>query len=334
MDPTPTLRCFRHPGLLVGLAVLGGGLLGCAMLRADESIADRRKHVESLMPEEKDELRRREERFAALDPAEQDRLRCLQREIDQDGEAEHLRLVMYNYHKWLMTLPDFRRTELLEMEPEQRLKRIKTLLQEQAQREATKMNSKDIAGVTHWLDDFARRHGPHFLEMLPERQRPVAAQRFAQLSAAERDREFWRLIWWRLQGGGGGAKVPLLAESEMVQLRTYLTPETRARLEARSHNEQWTIVSAWLMQIFRQQFKASGLGASDDEVARYFEQSLSDEERDRLLRLPSDEMQRQLRQKYNNAMKPLDWLGGRGGKKEKGKGDKTRNPKIKRDPLQ
>ena len=334
MGQTPTLRRFCHPRLLVGLAVLGSGLLGCAWLRADESIADRRKHVERLMPEEKDELRRSEERFAALDPAEQERLRRLQREIDQDGDAEHLRLVMCNYHKWLMTLPDFRRTELLEMEPEQRLKRIKALLQEQAQHEATKLNSKDIAGLTHWLDDYARHHGPHFLEMLPDRQRQAAAQRFAQLPTAERDREFWRLVWWRLQWGGG-TKVPLLTESEMVQLRTYLTPETRARLESAARNEQWAIVSGWLVQIFRQQFKASGSGASDEEIAHFFEQSLNDEERDRLLRLPSDEMQRQLRQKYNSAMKPLDWLGMRGGQKQKTKAEKMpRNLKPKRNPAQ
>jgi hypothetical protein len=316
----PLWRASRKVGLLLGLAVLGGGLLRPAALRAEESLPERRMQVEGMTPEQKDELRRREERFAALDPAEQERLRRLQREIDQDPQAEQLRRVMHNYHKWLMSLPDFQREKLLEMEPELRLKQIKALLDEQSQREAGKLNPQDLAGVTLWLDEFARRHG---LELVPERQRAAAALRFKQLPDAERDREFWRLVWWRMQWSGG-PKIPLVGPGDLVQLRNALTPETRARLESKSFNEQWTLVSAWLVQIFRQRFKAA---LNDDELARYFEQNLTDVERDRLLRLPSDEMQRQLRREYAIAMKPLDWLGGHGGQKQKGKGDKTHKPK-------
>jgi hypothetical protein len=198
-------------------------------------------------------------------------------------------------------------------------------LDEQSQREATKLNPKDLPGLTRWLDEFARRHG---LELVPERQRAAAALRFKQLPEAERDREFWRLVWWRMQWAGG-PKVPLAGAAEMMQLRSDLTPETGARLASKSLAEQWTLVSAWLVQVFRQRFKAA---LNDDELARFFEQDLSDGERDRLLRLPSDEMQRQLRREYATTVKPLDWLGGHGGQKPKAKGDKSRKAKRK-EPL-
>jgi hypothetical protein len=255
-----------------------------------------------------------------LDPAEQERLRRLQRDIDRDPQAEQLRQVMHNYHKWLMSLPDFQREKILEMEPEPRLRQIRMLLDEQTLRDTAKLNPKDLPGLTRWLDDFARRHG---LELVPERQRPAAALRFKQLPEPERDREFWRLVWWRMQWSGG-PKIPLASTSEMAQLGRCLTPETRARLESKSYGEQWALVSAWLVQVFRQRFKAA---LNDDELARFFEQDLGDGERDRLLRLPSDEMQRQLRREYAVTVKPLDWLGGHGGQKQKGKGDKSHKPK-------
>ena len=57
----------------------------------------------------------------------------------------------------------------------------------------------------------------------------------------------------------------------------------------------------------RQQHALGNFSIVDDErLADFFEKELSDEERDRLLNLPGDEMQRELQRLYLTRTKPPD----------------------------
>jgi hypothetical protein len=95
------------------------------------------------------------------------------------------------------------------------------------------------------------------------------------------------------------------------------------------------MVSRWVGQLVHQQFKqgaAAGLFfVGEEELANYFEHGLTDEQRDQLLRLPGDDMLRELRKKFWATAK-ADWTG-RGlhpsRPRRAGSGDGEKPPKAK-----
>ena len=285
--------------VLLMLAVLAGtGWSG-------DSSSEKRRRIEAMTPGEREELRRRHERFASLDPAEQERLRRLHRELEADPEAEHLREVMDHYHQWLMTLSLYHRAELQQLDPSERVKRVKSMLEEQAQREAKRLGVQDLATLTGWMERYALQHEARFLDMVPENQR----QNYQKAAPAMRPRMLFAMVWWRWQRWGM-PKMPGLTEEELADLKSVLSPEARAHVDGKPPGEQRQIVTGWIRQAVQQHLASLDLksqpGMSDEELAKFFEKDLSDQQRGHLLSLPNEEMQRELRQLYTMAKRGGD----------------------------
>jgi hypothetical protein len=265
-----------------------------------------------MSPAEKERLRQRLETFLAMKPGEQENLRRLHGQIESDSEAAKLRTVMNHYYKWYTTLPPFRRDELQELKPEDRIKRVKTLLAEQTQRDAKKALPEDIAGVIRWMDKYTEKHEDQLVRSLPETFR----KRYAELSPGMRPQV---LVWWHWQAMMAG-RVPPLSQADFTDLRKYLSAETRKRLEEKPAGEQWHILLGWIRQVVRQKSNTGNLKslfwlADEQQISQFFERGLNDQQRDWLLSLPPDEMQRELRRLYyQSRMKPSDRLERRPGK--------------------
>ena len=153
--------------------------------RVDESIKDRRQRIEQLAAPQKEELRRRWETYQSLDKAEQQRLHKLQEQLDADPDAAHLRASLDQYHKWLVTLPTFRRAELAELPADERVSRIKSMLDEQASQQARRLPPQDLAVVMRWLEQYSARNDEEpLLRILPESFR----HRLGQMNPSERKR--------------------------------------------------------------------------------------------------------------------------------------------------
>jgi hypothetical protein len=259
--------------------------------------SDRRQRIEAMTPAEKEDLRRRQERFATLEPVEQERLRRLHRELEADPEADQLRRVMDRYHQWLMTLSSYHRAELQQLEPAERIKRIKTMLDEQSQRDAKRLGPQDLATLTGWMERYAARYEARFLEMLPENQR----QNYQKAVPSMRPRLLFGMVWWRWQKWGT-PKMPGLSEEDLSDLKSVLSPEARAHVEGKAPGEQRMVVNGWIRQAVQHHMASLDLksqpGISDEDLARFFEKELTDQQRDHLLSLPNEEMQRELRQLY------------------------------------
>jgi hypothetical protein len=254
----------------------------------EETLPQRRQRVDALSSAEKEELRRRWELFESLEPAERQRLRDLHRELDHDPRSAELRTVMERYYKWFAALPPFRRAELLSLGTEERIKKIKSLVEEQSQ----KLRPQDLAGIKSWIEQYAARHDDSpLLQNLPEKSRRI----LDKMPAAERKQMIgMMLLTWR---------GPPPNAQDLADLRASLTPETQQRLEAKSPAEQWQIIAEAVRQWAHEKMAKSGMKSpfamvDDVELARYFESGLTFEQRDRLLTLPADEMQRELRQMY------------------------------------
>lgn len=281
---------------------------------------------EATYPVQQEQLRRRQEQFASLAAPDQQHLRHLQQQLDGDPEATQLHLIVQRYCDWLKTLPLYRRAEVLESEPGERIKRIKKLLAEQA-RPAKGLNEPDAAALLRWMDQYVAANESRLLQTLSKPRR----QQLLEMSPAKRLRVVAWLLEQQWQAAPPG-KAPL-TDNELAELRSQLSPGARDRLASKPPAEQWRILNSWLRHIARSHAVGrrpdDPLAASQEaELATLFEHELTDQQRDRLLSLPAEEMQRELRKMYFQRFRPAEASGSPGSvKKSSGTPPKAHHPK-------
>lgn len=316
------------PGLAAWILLVLGGLVGLSV-RGDEPLADRRARVESLSPAEKEELARRQERFSQLDAAEQKRLRELARKLAADEHSQQLRQIMHRYYQWVTTLPPYERSALVELPPSERIGRIRELLEEQARKAkrprpaatpamdrarrwllefggpvsavAKRSTEEDLKSLQPWLEQYLLRHESTIVERLPQAKQKKARELLA-LKNAERRKTALATAWLQLQLQHPPAPVSV-TEKEAASLHDQLAPEFRQRLgEIPQAEVQRRVILLWLRlaalyQVLQHPEPSLPL-VEEDELARYFDEKLDLMERDRLLGLPAEEMQRELLLSY------------------------------------
>jgi len=279
--------------------------------RTDETPARRRQRVESMSPSDKEQLLRLDARFAAIDPAEQRRLRQLHEQLQRDPDAERLRQLMHRYCEWLKTLPAYSRAELADLNPADSVKWIKNRVQEDARENGKRLEKKDAETLLRWMNQCMARQEAGFLQTMPEQER----KKLMEMSPPMRHR---LLIWQVLQRwqAAGGGPPPMMTNEDLVRLRADLSSEARQRLAAMPVAEQWPQVAAWMRHALRQRVGGKqGHGpaskADDERLLKFFEHELTDAERDRLLNMPGEEMQRELQRLYLTRTKPPEGTGHR-----------------------
>ncbi len=263
------------------------------LLLADD-IPSARGRIEAMTAAEKEQLGRRQEQFAKLDSAEQQRLRRLHRELD---EAPELREVLDRYHRWLMTLSPYERESLLELDPAERVQKIRRMRREEARVKT------DIEGIFRWLEQYAAEHEAQILKTSPQ-----WAARLKKLDPEARKRSvMWIMLQrWQARKPGQAPRLssPRLPDEELAALREQLSPGTRAEMEQKTPKEQWRMIAGGIRRAFRHQMAArrfrGGFVTPDlqQKLDDFFEHELSEKEQGYLLGLPADEMRRELQRRY------------------------------------
>ena len=176
----PTAVASRWPSVLKFVALIGAGVaLACfflpvqaqdmptSVLRArdlDQStgsrffgtINERRKLLMSLTPMELEVLRRRKLKFEQLSDSQRDQVVQFHQDLSARDDQDELRLVMNRYYQWLKSLDEKTRRQLLDLEPNKRIERIKEELDKQAKASfgrvgSTKLPNGDINSVYDWI---------------------------------------------------------------------------------------------------------------------------------------------------------------------------------------
>jgi len=242
-----------------------------------------------MSPEQKQDLERRYEQFMALTPQERERIRRLHRQLDEDPQGRELRETMHRYHAWLGTLPAVTRYELRDLEPAERIARIKEL-REAAHRGMRQPTPEDRKAIEAWLDErvaklkarleesIGRERAEHFSRLSPQFQRGVVV----------------RAVLFRRHGGRG----PATSFEALAELRDRLSPESRSWLAEQPPHQQWKTLARWIALAVRPHqggpHRGDGPPAAPGEHLDRFIEQLPPEKKDELLRLPPDEMQREL----------------------------------------
>ncbi len=300
--------------------------LGAGLWSGDELLEERRARVEQMDTAAKERLLEREERFLGLPQAEQERFRKLHQTVERDPQADELRAVMKHYYEWLKTVPEARRMELLELAPAKRIEEIRRLKAEQARKEAKEVKRpmadeirqellqaqvrgggkraapRDVDALDQWMFDYAARHGPKKVDELAEPLRAEARQEMARIKAPALAARVPALVWLRSRLSEAGKPLAITAE-ELANLRARLaTPALKQHLESLSESDQRQVLTTLMKRLLdwhfaNHRFGQSWLAVGDNELAEFLEK-LDPELRDKLLRLPNDEMQRELVVRY------------------------------------
>ena len=283
---------------------------------AQETPAERRARIASMDAADKRKLRNAQGTFEDLDPAEQKRLRELSKKIQAHPDREELLAVMEQYCEWVNGLSVYERDALRQLEPAERIQKIKELREDRASRQRAwsrgrrrpggerlwELASKEEAVLGRWIDEYVAANATKLLEALPE---PRRKELLAELEQARDDPESRRKLvarlWMRWQLASQGRPMPV-DEAAWERLPSQLSPETRAWLDEPPPN-----VRRWRV---RGLIEAFVFLHSQEELSEYLENTLKPEERDWLTTLPPDEMRQELwryylRSKWPDAFPPF-----------------------------
>ena len=253
-----------------------------------EVLAARRQRIEQMTPDEQGILLKQRERFEQLPDAERRRLRELYRQIEQQPDAERLRATMLHYYQWLTQLEPLLRAEIASLEPSERLDRVERLRRRQQEEEARRLSADDLRAVGTWLEH-------ELIAKLPAAQRRLVTQRMKDRPWQERSTLVLLRLWKKAD------KTPLLNEAASQRLAELLSDDARRQWEAaKTLSARRQLMTAWIRQLnhhLQEQLRSQFEHVSDEELAKFFD-SLSIGDRDRLMSLPPEEMQRELRLLY------------------------------------
>src|SRR5262245_36241832 len=140
--------------------------------RADDSYAQNAARLEKMNADQKEELRRKKLRFDGLNSDEQQRLRDLHTEITSDANAKELQDTARSFNRWLQTLDSAERSTLMDIkDPQERIARIKELMQQQEERRfrdyAGNLPEEDRNVISKWIGEWVMAHADEIREHLP-----------------------------------------------------------------------------------------------------------------------------------------------------------------------
>ena len=263
-----------------------------AAIVAEESPAQRRRRLEEMSPAQQADLRHLVEHFEFLKPEERQQVQRLHDQIASHAQAAQLRRTMVRYTEWLKSLPPYRRDEVQELPPSERVERIRELI---GQETLEGLARHDVEALIHWTKNYVESHEEAILPTLPEPLR----ERMADLTASQRQVWLTWLMWQRWQWDRGWP----LNEQDVVLLRGVLSEPAQEQLQDDSATNVAEVLAGWTRTALRgptasEYFRAGLDSALQQQLDQFFEQELTDTQRDRLLSLPGDEMLRELRRMY------------------------------------
>jgi hypothetical protein len=264
------------------------------------------EHIQALSPKQKYDLLKKQQRFKGLELDVQDDLQELNKQIKKDEHPEQLRRVMEHYYEWYKSLQTWDRPKLNELSLEKRIEFINTRLQdEQTKITSTPPTSKDADRLWHWMEDYAEKNEKTFLRDLPAGMQDD----LKNASSAKRRQALIAMMWFRPQGGGssGPNRTVQLTNEDLTELRSKFTSQTQKLLETKSQDEQIQAIQRWASHLLRQK-RGSPMWTltNDEKLAVFFEKDLKDEDRDRLMNMTGDDMQRELLRLYISKNRPQD----------------------------
>jgi hypothetical protein len=252
-----------------------------------------RESIAKLSPEEKNALLKKKERFDALPPAEQDRLRTISAAISSASNSDQLHATLDRYHEWLKTLSSKQLAQLLDLPMEERIKQIKELMEQQEKDRLralarNELPEPDIEAIFTWLEEFMKEHEEDYLK----RVHKDYADKLRQQDEVSRRRSLMRSILSR----GPRNDYPLPMNEDLDRLLRKLSQPTRDAVQSfKTPEEKQELARRWIFQAMVSKVLPP---ASEEDLQKILE-SMSESDRAKLEAKTSEEMKRELTQRFH-----------------------------------
>jgi hypothetical protein len=264
---------------------------------AEEDPSSRRESLAQLQPHEQQELLRKYERFRAIPPEEQQRLRDLQAQISANPDSQRLHQVLARYHAWLKTITPSQRAALADLPPDERVAQIKLIQrrQEDAQR-LQPLTREDRGKIRRWIDALIDQHRAELVAGISERYRKW----FDDADPLQKRMALVYIIFGRSRDDAIESRV---TQDDINRLAAELSPTARAELDkADTLEAQGKLVRGWIFATLRR-YDSWQSGRREnpvvgEELLQFLQNDVPQAERERLLKMPREEMLRELRRMY------------------------------------
>jgi hypothetical protein len=264
--------------------------------RAGGSEAERRQKIEAMSPAEQGALAAKFERFKKLDEPEQNRLRKLHEAIESEADPEALRTTLARYETWNSQLPPQVSAQLVGLPADRRATQVASIVAQRREAAAKVFSDADSKVLVAWLEKQVRGHQDEMMTQLPD----IMRERLDHMGARERT---WALMFFALsQRGPGASPLSRLSPVAMAELRGELSAAAQLQWDAAARNpdDLKQLLSGWVRQSMERHMAHSGPSTriTDDQLMAFFDRELSEEDRNRFVALPREEMMSQLRREY------------------------------------
>jgi len=283
------------------LAIVAGVVMLTAVDElSEQELVDRQARIASLDESARQDLARKFERFQALSPEEQNRLRALQAEIMADPDSERLMQVLSRYHEWLKTISTAQRAQLAELTSHDRVEAIEDIRRTQRDAQLLEpLTRDDMRSVRRWIDELVQQHRKELEADIPERYRDWY-QRQSDPSTKQMALVF--RLFGRSRGGQSESDAKVTQE-DIDRLTAKLSESAKAELaKDASLDAQRRVIRGWVFASLRRssawQRERRGNALVGEELLRFLQSEVPPAERERLLKLPREEMLQQLRRMY------------------------------------
>jgi hypothetical protein len=273
-----------------------------------------------LTSTEKAQLAASEQRFARLQPAEQTRLRDLAAVVEQAPNRDQLRDTLTRYHAWLADLSPGEQAELAGLAPPERLKAVEKLLAEQQARRARELSADDRKVLLTFLETYVVVHREELMKVVPDSRRREFTRMLEQAKPEHQSGMLIMMFWQQSRYTGQPPKLPVPSEEELRPLLANLSPAARQQLDQLENKEERRrLMQSWVGSTIRHRMmeRVSTRDArqiSQEQLEKFFTQEISSEERARLLAMPREEMDRELRRLMLAGEDTPGWRGFDGGR--------------------
>jgi hypothetical protein len=297
--------------------------------KTSDELAMRRERVESLPAEKKHQLRKLYERFQTKPAEERARLRGLDEAIRTEPDAARLLAVLESYHNWLTMLTPLERAKLLNLGYQKAIDEIELLKSQQLRRFARSigpnqgqgpLKQADLDTIDTWFQELLWKRKDEILS-----KASVDDRSWFENLPGDRQKQSLKLLTWQ----PGPPKLPEISDEDWKNLLAKLPvvadlfknyksvtenyPAIKnlddlsndAKTELAAHvnaadtpEKQRALLFRWQFDGMRARDALTG-AVSREELQRFFEEELSDQEREELLSGGSPaEIQRRLGIKY------------------------------------
>jgi hypothetical protein len=301
-SPSGLLGTSRHPWLVLAATGILAGL--AVSLAYAQSAEDKPKSGEKTASDEsgdaprrrEEELLRKKRRFDRLPETEQQRLRDFHRELSAEPNGgQELIQVMKAYEDWLRNLRPGERAELLSLPADERIVRIRKVMQDKAnerlQRYArSSLTGNDADRVAEWMRDVISKREDGLIERMNSNE-----QRAVGRESGYRKGNLLRMKWLQLP-----ITELALTSEEIDALEARLSDvAVQALNDQPDTTKRYQLIRELInaATVSRMRGERGGFIVDEGELWKFYS-NLDSETRDYLESLPSAQMRGELHRQY------------------------------------